>query len=108
MKKLLDARVTFGDPDILDLVTKADMVRLLSGHGWSKDPAALPFGCELWKKLIDRDGEAVELLLVDRTSDRIARIGELVHRFHLAENIPTLRVITELLPQLPIGGRDEA
>lgn len=104
MKSILDADVKFSDPEILDRVGKADMTRVLRRLGW-RQVQDMPLGSELWKKTfkgLEPVATEEEIIVVDRCSDRVARISELVQQIHATERIPTLRIILALLPDAPI------
>jgi hypothetical protein len=104
MKPLLDARVAFGDPEIVGLITKADQIRVLESLGWQCRLCFLGVDGEIWVKTFAGEDEESEILVVgEKPNDRVARIGELIHSLARLEKIPVLRLILMLLPGLPIS-----
>lgn len=103
MKPLLDARVAIGDPEIVGLVTKEDQARVLTRLGWRCRLCFVGVDGEIWVKAFDGEEEESQILVVGaKPSDRVARIGELIHDLARLEKIPVLRLVLELIPGLPI------
>lgn len=102
-KSLLDARVAFGDAEIIESITLADQARVLESLGWHRQFCTIPLRCECWEKQFASDDEPHQAMACsERARDRIPRIGEFLHALSRAEGIPVLRVVLMLLPELPI------
>lgn len=103
VRSLLDARVAFRDPDIARLVTYEDQRRALQSLGWNHSGVYNRFA-QIWtkeKNPVDPDSQL--LVITGDPADKAARICELISRIAEIEQIPALRVVMMLLPDLLIS-----
>lgn len=101
MKPILDLKVVIGDAGALNSIRQEDVVRVLLAHGWTKRND-LPGGCELWTK--PAGDEVAEVIVTGhQVADHIYRVSDVMRAVSAVDKTPPLRLLRELLPEMPIG-----
>jgi hypothetical protein len=101
MPSLLDASVEFRDNEIAASVRYEDQIRVLRSLGWVSRGCVGRF-VEIWQKETLDAGIFEVHAIHGEPSDKSLLIRTMIRVISAAEDIPPLRVVLLLLPDLPV------